>query len=182
MLVSRATPAAWSEVRPVYPNQIFVLSQKLMSLKGDLWIEDSLGNQVYRVDGQYLSLRGTHTLVDTAGTAWYSISQSLAHLHRTFEIKRGEQVVATVQQAIMRLLGDRFTITLANGGQLTVKGDWIDREFHVMQGTQDVIFASRRLLSLRDKYGIQIAPGFDVPFGLAIVVALERMEMQDHSS
>jgi uncharacterized protein YxjI len=164
------------------PNQVFVLNQKLMSLKGDLWIEDAQGNQVFHVDGQYLSLRDVHTLVDASGTPWYSISQSLAHVHRTFEIKRGEQVVATVQQAIMRLLGDRFTITLANGEKLTVKGDWIDREFHVLQGTQDVIFASRKLLSVRDKYGIQVAPGFEVPFALAIVVALERMEMQERSS
>ena len=163
----------------MYPSQTFVLNQKLMSLKGDLWIEDEQGNQVFHVDGQYMSLRDTHTLLDAAGTPYYSISQSLAHLHRTFEIKRGEETVATVQQAILRLLGDRFTITLASGEQLTVKGDWIDREFHVVQGTQDVIFASRRLLSLRDKYGIHIAPGFDVPFGLAIVVALERMEMEE---
>ena len=39
--------------------------------------------------------------------------------------------------------------------------------------------ASRAWFSIHDAYGIQIAPGFDVPLGLAIVVALERVEAQE---
>jgi len=41
-----------------------------------------------------------------------------------------------------------------------------------------VIFASRRILAIRDCYGLQIAPGFDVPLALAIVIVLEQMELQ----
>jgi hypothetical protein len=33
--------------------------------------------------------------------------------------------------------------------------------------------------SIHDAYGIQIAPGFEVPLGLAICVALERVEAQE---
>ena len=88
-----------------------------------------------------------------------TINQSLAHIHRTFEIKRGDAIVATLQEALVNILGDRFTITLASGDQLSVQGDWIDREFHVTQAGADVIFASRSLLSLHDTYGAQIADG-----------------------
>ena len=62
--------------------------------------------------------------------------------------------------------------------QLAVQGDWIDREFHVTQAGSDVIFASRSLLSLHDTYGVQIADGFDVSLAIAIVVALEQMELE----
>jgi uncharacterized protein YxjI len=49
----------------------------------------------------------------------------------------------------------------------------------VTQDGTEVIMVSRRLLSLRDSYGVQVAPGFDVPLALAIVVALEQMELEE---
>ena len=156
----------------------YVLNQKLMSLSGDLWIDDGNGNHAFEVDRKAFTVRRMLIFQDPTGNPLYEINQSLAHLHQTFEIKRGEELVATVQKALVNILGDHFTITAANGDQLTVTGDWIDREFHVARDGVDVIFASRRLLAIRDSYGVQIASGFDVPLGLAIIVALEQMEME----
>lgn len=93
-------------------------------------------------------------------------------------IKRGDELVASIEEALFNLLGDHFTIRLVAGEELAVKGDWIAREFHVTRARSDVIVASRRLISLRDSYGVQAAPGFDVPLALAIVVALEQMELE----
>ena len=161
-------------------EQTYVLNQKLMSISGDLWIDDASGAHAFEVDGKAFALRRTLVLQDPAGNPLYEINQSLAHLHHPFEIKRDEAVVATVQKAFLNVLGDHFTVNMANGEQLAVTGDWISREFHVTRAGSDVIFASRRLLAIRDCYGVQIAPGFDTPLALAIVIALEQMELQDH--
>ena len=67
----------------------YVLNQKLMSLSGDLWIEDEQGNNAFQVDGKAFSLRRTLILEDASGNPLYAINKSLAHLHRTFEIKQG---------------------------------------------------------------------------------------------
>jgi uncharacterized protein YxjI len=160
--------------------QTYVLNQKLMSLSGDLWIDDAGGNHAFEVDGKAFALRRTLALQDASGNQLYEINQSLAHLHRTFEIKRGEEVVATIEKALLNILGDHFTVNLANGDQLAVTGDWIGREFHVARAGSDVIFASRRLLAIRDCYGVQIASGFEASLALAIVIALEQIELQDH--
>ncbi len=160
-------------------EQTYVLNQELMSLSGDLWIDDAAGNHAFEVDGKLLALRRTLVLQDPAGNQLYEVNKSLAHVHQTFEIKRGDQVVATIQKALVNLLGDHFTVTLANGDALKVTGDWIGREFHVTSGGSDVIFASRRLLSIRDCYGVQISPGFETPLALAIVIALEQIELED---
>jgi uncharacterized protein YxjI len=156
----------------------YVLNQKLMSLSGDLWIDDGNGNHAFEVDRKMLVARRTLYLLDPSGNQLHEINQSLAHVHQTFEIKRGEEVVATIQKALINFMGDKFTIELAGGEPLKVTGDWIDREFHVSRGGIDVIFASRRFLAIRDSYGVQIAPWFDVPLGLAIIVALEQMELE----
>ena len=163
----------------MFAGQTYVLNQQLLSLRGDLWIGDAQGSRLFQVDGTLLSIHDTKILRDAQGKPLYEIGQSLAHLHRTFEIKRDGQVVATIQQALLNLLGDHFTITLADGSQLAVTGDWIDREFHVTRDGQDVLFASRRLLSIRDSYGIQIAPGFETALGLAICIGLEQMEREE---
>jgi uncharacterized protein YxjI len=171
-----ATPAA--------QLQTFVLNQKLISLTGDLWIEDGAGNRAFEVDGKLLSMHGTHVLKDLNGQTLYEISKPLApHVHKTIEIKKDGKTSATVQEAIFHLGGDKFKITLAGGQELTVHGNWSSRVFQVKdQAGGQVIDASRMWFSIRDAYGIQIAPGFEVPLGLAICVALERVEVQEHGN
>jgi uncharacterized protein YxjI len=159
--------------------QTFVLNQKLMSFSGDLWIEDAQGNRAFEVDGKAFALRRTLQLLDPSGTPLYQIGQSLAHVHRTFEIKRGDTVVASIQEALFHLLGDRFTITLTTGGELSVNGDFINREFKISQNGADVIVASRKLLSVRDSYSVQVSAGFESALALAIVIALEQMELEE---
>lgn len=173
-----ATPAATAQPPQ---TQLYVLNQKMISLTGDLWIEDAQGHHAFEVDGQLLSLRGTHVLKDVSGQALYEISKPLApHLHDTINITKGGQAAATVQKAVFNLAGDKFKITLASGQQLTLKGDWMDREFQVKdQAGQVVMTASRAWLSMHDAYGVQISPGFEVPLGLAIAIALERVEVQE---
>jgi uncharacterized protein YxjI len=159
----------------------FVLNQKLISMTGDLWIEDGQRNRAFEVDGKLLSMHGTHVLKDLNGQPLYEISKPLApHVHKTIEIKKDGKVAATVQEAIFHLGGDKFKITLAGGQELTVRGNWSNREFQVKdQAGGQVIDASRMWFSIHDGYGIQIAPGFEVPLGLAICVALERVEAQE---
>ena len=183
-------PQSSAEVAPSIPAasttpggqaQTFVLNQKLISLTGDLWIEDGKGNHAFEVDGKLLSMHGTHVLKDLNGQSLYEISKPLApHIHKTIEIKKDGHVSATVQEAILHLGGDKFKITLAGGQELTVHGNWSNREFQVKDQTgAQLIDASRMWFSIRDAYGIQMAPGFEVPLGLAICVALERVEAQE---
>jgi uncharacterized protein YxjI len=160
-------------------GRTFALNQSLFSLGGDLWIEDEAGNRAFEVDGKAFSLRRTLELRDPAGASLYTINRSLAHVRRTFEIKRSGEIVATIEEALLHLLGDRFTIRVGDGTELSVTGDWINREFHVTQAGADVIVASRSLLSLHGGYGVEVAPGFDIPFAIAIVVALEQMELEE---
>lgn len=75
-------------------GRTFALNQSLLSLGGEPWIEDEIGNRAFEVDGKAFRLRRTLDLRDTTGTTLYTINRSLAHVRRTFEVKRGEQVVA----------------------------------------------------------------------------------------
>ena len=160
-------------------GQTFVLNQKLISMTGDLWIDDSNGNHAFEVDGKLLAVRRSLILRDTSGQELYEINKSLAHVHKTFEVKQGDKVVVTIQRALMSFGGEHFTITAADGGQMKVTGNWMNREFHVQKDGTDVIVASRQFFTIHDAYGIQVAPGYDAPLALAIVVALEQIEKEE---
>jgi uncharacterized protein YxjI len=185
-----AIPAPPSPAIPAPPPpptgqiQTFVLNQNLFSLTGDAWIDDGQGNRAFAVDGSLLTLRGTHVLKDLDGTPLYEISKPLTpHLHDTISISRGSQSVATVQKALVNMTGDRFKIQFVGGQALAVRGDWMNREFQVVDQTgQQVMSASRAWFTFHDAYGIQVAPGFDAPLGLAIAIALERVETGERGS
>jgi uncharacterized protein YxjI len=179
-LVPASAPQAPAAGQPGQPLT-YVLNQQLLSLTGDLWIDDGQGNKMFEVDGKLLSLRGTHVLKDLNGQELYSIEKPLApHLHKTVTISKGGQTVATVQEAIFHLGGDKFQISVAGGLELTIKGNWMNREFQVAdQAGRVAIQVSRAWFSIHNGYGIQITQGFDVPLALAIVIALERVEAQE---
>jgi uncharacterized protein YxjI len=53
----------------------------------------------------------------------------------------------------------------------------MNREFQVLdQAGQLVMTASRAWFTIHNGYGIQISPAFEAPLGLAVVIALERVE------
>jgi len=165
-------------------TQTYVLNQNLFSVTGDAWIDDGQGNRAFAVDGSLLSLRGTHVLKDLSGTPLYEISKPLTpHLHDTISISRGGQTVATVQKALFNMTGDRFKVEFAGGQALAVRGDWMNREFQVVdQAGQQIMAASRAWFTFHDAYGIQVAPGVEAPLCLAIAIALERVETGERGS
>lgn len=160
----------------------FVLKQKMMSMSGDAWIENDRGEHVYEVDGKAFRLRRTVLLKDRAGTELYQVSKSLAHIHNTFELKQQGEVVATIQEGLIGILGDKFTVKFKNGDpELTIKGDIIDHDFSVKRGGDTVVQASAKFISIREAYGVKVADGFDQALAMAIVIAVEQMEQAEHN-
>ena len=164
------------------PGATFVLKQKLVSIGGDAWIEDTQGNRAYEVDGKALALRRTVKLMDTAGNEIYHIGKSLMHLRRTFEIKKDDKIVATIQQGLVSFLGDKFKIEFENGDELQVKGDIIDHDFTIRRGDVVVIEASQKFFSLHNVFGVQVATGFENELAMAIVIALQQMESEERTT
>jgi uncharacterized protein YxjI len=101
-------------------------------------------------------------------------------LHRSFAISRGDQAVGNVEKELFTFLGDRFTISLTEGEALEGSGDFLDHEFRVTRGDTEVISASRAWFSMHDTYGVKVADGFDEPLALAIAIAIEQIEAEEH--
>lgn len=80
-----------------------------------------------------------------------------------------------VRQKMFSPLHHRSTIDLADGRKLEATGDLIDMEFTIEDAGRPVAQISRAWFRVRDTYGVDIAPGEDIPLLLAAAVCLDRI-------
>lgn len=153
----------------------YTLRQRLLGLVEDFDINDENGRPVYNVDNKWFSLRETFVLGDMQGQEVATIQAKLLDIRATMNISRGGKPLATVRKALLTLLGERFDVELAAGGELEVQGDIFDHEYSILREGAPVAQISKRWLALSDTYAVEIALGEDDGLILAVVVALDEL-------
>jgi uncharacterized protein YxjI len=87
--------------------------------------------------------------------------------------------LATVKKAIISPIRDRFSVKVANGPDLDVKGNILDHEYKIEAGRDTVAEVSKKWFRVRDTYGVEIAPGQNDGLILAITACLDQMTQDD---
>ncbi|GAB2865912.1 LURP-one-related/scramblase family protein [Streptomyces deserti] len=147
----------------------FLVYDRLLGFGDDYWIQDDRGNKVFLVDGKALRLRDTWELKDVQGRVLIDIHQKMLALRDTMVIQRGGEPLATIRRKRLSLLRNHYRVTLADGTELDVSGKILDREFAIEYDGELLAVVSRRWLTLRDTYGIDVVRDDADP---ALLVAL----------
>ncbi|HZD67724.1 MAG TPA: LURP-one-related family protein [Actinomycetes bacterium] len=155
---------------------MYVIRERFFRLGEDSDITDEHGRPVLHVDGKVLSLRDRLVLRDPAGREVAQVQRKLVALRPTYQISAGGQEVAEVRKHLFTPFGDRFTIDIPGPDDLEMRGNLLDHEFTVQRGGRTVATVSKRWLSLRDTYAVDIAEGEDDLLILASVLALDLAE------
>ena len=71
----------------------------------------------------------------------------------------GGHTVATVKKALITPLRDRWTVTVADGPDLDVKGNIVDHEYTIEDGRSTVAEVSMKWFRAADTYGSRSPPG-----------------------
>jgi uncharacterized protein YxjI len=158
----------------------FRLRRKLFSIGEDYWVENDRGEPVFKVDGKVLRLRETFELQDRNGSELATIEAKLIAIRPTMRIERGGRAYATVRKALFTPLRQRYAIEVLGGGVLEAQGDITDHEYEVSSGGDTVARISKRWFSLRDTYGVAVAPGQDEVLILAAAVCIDEMSEREH--
>jgi len=153
----------------------YLVQERIFSITTDFWIEDENGNRVFLVDGRALSLRETFELKDAHGNLLVLIRKKLFAMRDTMEIENGNGVVATVRPAFFSPVRHRYEIDLADGQRLEAVGNFTDKDWELSDGGRVVGRISRRWFSVRDAYGVEVAPGADDALVVAIAVCIDRI-------
>ncbi len=152
------------------------MRQKLASIGDDYWIENDQGERVFKVDGKVLRARNTLILEDSHGNELLKIQERVARVRDTMEIEdRDGHSVATVKKAMITPLRERWTVKVADGPDLDVKGNILDHEYTIEDGRSKVAEVSMKWFRVADTYGVEVAAGQDPALMLAVTAVLDQM-------
>jgi uncharacterized protein YxjI len=152
------------------------MRQKLVSIGDDYWIEDEHGERAFKVDGKALRIRKTLIFEDARGGELLKVQERMLRLRDTMEIEDAAgRSVATVKKAMITPLRERWTVNVADGPDLEVKGNILDHEYHIEDGRTTVAEVSKKWFRVADTYGVEVAPGQNPALMLAVTAVVDTM-------
>ena len=158
---------------------MYVIRERFFALDQDSDITDESGRSVFQVDGKVLSLHNRLVLRDSSGREVGEVRRKLVALRPTYQIVLGAEEAAEVRKHLFSPFVDRFTIDIPGPDDLEMAGDLLDHEFTIARAGQTVATVSKRWLSMRDTYAVEIAPDENDLLILASVLALDLAEDQE---
>ncbi|WP_330239662.1 LURP-one-related/scramblase family protein [Streptomyces sp. NBC_00525] len=158
-----------------------LVRERLLGIGDDYWIEDTVGRKVFLVDGKAMRVRDTFELKDAQGRIVVEIRQKLLSLRDTMLIERDGEQLARIKRKRLSLLRNHYRVTLVDGTELDVSGKILDREFAVEYDGELLAQISRRWLTVRDTYGIDIVrEDADTALLIAVAVCVIVLAEKEH--
>jgi uncharacterized protein YxjI len=105
---------------------IYLMKQKLFSWGDDFTIKDDAGNDRFFVDGKAFSLGNQLSFQDMAGNELAYIRQKLLSWGPTYEISRGDQLLAVVHKELFTFFKCTFTVDVPGPDDMVAEAiSWI---------------------------------------------------------
>jgi uncharacterized protein YxjI len=152
---------------------MYVIRERFFSIGDDFDILDEHGNKVLHVDGKVFSVRNRVVIEDLSGAEVASVHRHLVAMRPTYEIRIGGEKAAEVRKKLFTPFHDKFTIDVPGPDDLEMRGELLDHEYTIEQGGREVAAVSKRWLTVRDTYAVQVAAGQDPLLVIASVLALD---------
>lgn len=158
---------------------MYVIKERFFSIGDDFDVLDEHGTKVFHVDGKVLSVRNKVVIEDPAGAEVASVHRHLVSMRPTYEIRVGGEKAAEVRKNLFTPFRDKFTIDVPGPEDLTMKGDLLDHEYVIERDGRNVATVSKRWLTIRDTYAVQVGSGEDPLLIIASVLALDLALARD---
>ena len=154
----------------------YIIQERFVRLGEDSDILDESGRSVFHVDGKVFTLRDRLAIEDLSGREVASVHRRLLAFRPTYEISVNGRQAAQVRKHLFTPFRDSYTIDVPGPDDLEMNGSLLDHDFTIRRGDQVAATVSKAWLTLRDTYGVEIAPGEDDLLILASVLALDLAE------
>jgi uncharacterized protein YxjI len=158
---------------------MYVMRERFFDIGDDFDITDESGRRLFHVDGKMLTLRDRVVISDADGNEVAEVRRRLVALRRTYEVSIGGETAAEVRKSLFTPFRDKFTIDIPGPQDLTMHGNLLDHEFTIERDGDTVATVSKRWLTIRDTYAVDVAEGENDLLILASVVALELSQRRD---
>jgi len=152
---------------------LYMMKQKLFSWGDDFTIKDENGQDRFFVAGKAFSLGNQLSFQDMAGNELAYIRQKLLSWGPTYEISKGDQLLAVVRKELFTFFKCTFTVDVPGPNDLEAQGDFMDHRYVFTRNGSQVAEVSKQWFTLGDTYGVQIAQGEDDVLILASTVVID---------
>jgi uncharacterized protein YxjI len=159
---------------------IYAMKQKLFSWGDDFVIKDENGQDRFFVDGKAFSLGNQLSFQDMAGNELAFIRQKLLSWGPTYDISRGDQLLATVSKELFTFFKCSFTVDVPGPNDLQAQGDFLDHQYVFTRNDQQVAEVSKQWFTWTDTYGVRITPAEDDVLILASTVVIDMACHRDN--
>jgi uncharacterized protein YxjI len=154
----------------------YLVRDRIFGIGDDYWIEDEHGRHAFLVDGKALRLRETFELKDTERRVLITIRKKVLSLRDAMTVERDDETLATIRRKRLSLLRNHYRVELVDGTELDVSGKILDREFAIEYDGELLAEISRRWLTVRDTYAVNVVrEDADPPLLIAIAVCVIRL-------
>jgi uncharacterized protein YxjI len=158
----------------------YVMRQKILSLADSFTIKDENDEDAFQVKGKLFSFGDKLSFQDLAGNELVYIDQRLLNWSPTYELWRGDDLLAVVKRELFSFIHHRFTVDVPGPDDLEAEGDFLDHEYTFTRGDSVVATVSKKWFSWSDTYGIEIADGEDPVLVLASAVVVDMVCHSDN--
>lgn len=152
---------------------MYLIRERFFAIGDDFDVLDEDGNKVFRVDGKAFSIRDKLIIENPDGDEVATVHRHLIALRPTYEIRIGGEEAAEVKKNLFTPFRDKFTIDVPGRDDLEMKGDLLDHEYVIELDGDEVAAVSKRWLTVRDTYAVQIKSGVDPLLIICSVLALD---------
>lgn len=153
----------------------YLLKQRIFSFSDSFTIEDEYGNDIYMVQGRVFSIGDKLSFQNMDGDELLFIKQRIMSFTPTYEIYRGNDVIAVISKEMFSFFKCRFDINVLNGTSLEVEGDFLHHDYNFIRNGRVIADISKEWMSFSDRYGIDIESGEDDVFILACAVIIDMV-------
>jgi uncharacterized protein YxjI len=153
----------------------YIMTEKLFSFGDDFYIKNEHGEDLFFVDGKVFSVGNKLSFQDLQGNELVSIRQKLLSLGNTYELYKGDELYAVIKKPLFTFFRYKFSIDVPGPDDLEAVGNFLQHEYIFSRGDREVARVSKSWFSLRNNYGVEIAPGEDDLLILATAVVIDQV-------
>ncbi len=153
------------------------LRERAWHLTEDFLVRDDAGHAVFEIRGKFFHIGDDLLMFDRhTGQEVLHIKQRVLSLLPHYDISRDGVRLASVHEQF-RFFGERFKVEGDNGMVFHVNGDIWRWNFTVSDSYGNLMGqVSRQLSIFRDSYAVDVAPGVDAAFIIALAVVIEMVK------
>ncbi len=150
------------------------IRNKWISLGGSSVVKDANENDVLKVKGKIFTFTAKKFVMDLNDNLCYTVKNKFwsFFVKKAYVLDKDGKQVAFVRRKYFSL-HDRYFID-CELGKLEIKGNILGFDYHISLDGVEVGHISRRI-SLRDSFVLDIADDANIPFFVALVIAIDNI-------